>query len=170
MGTPRHRPGVLPRRERPWGRTTRTPVRRGFTLVELVMVIVLVGALAVFAAPALLDLGAWRQRAYADALQAEMMSMQRRALAQRQAVTATIDGTGVAFVGAGGTTLARLDCPATASPCIAEATARSVTFNAGGSGRTTTSTGSSLPITVGSGSTQRRLQVEAQTGLIRALP
>ena len=148
----------------------RTPVRRGFTLVELVMVIVLVGALAIFAAPAMLDLTAWRQRAYADMLHAELMAMQRRALTQRQAITATLGGAGVSFSDAGGTVLARLDCPATASPCIAEAGTRSATFNAGGSGRTITSTGASLPITVGSGATQRRLQLEAQTGLIRALP
>ncbi len=170
MGTPRRLPGVGTRRAPPRGHPTPAPVQNGFTLIELVMVIVLVGALAIFAAPAMLDLTAWRQRAYADTLQAEMMTMQRRALAQRQAITATIDGTGVAFAGAGGTPLARLDCPATASPCIAEVAARSVTFNAGGSGHTTTSAGGSLPITVGSGSTQRRLQVEAQTGLIRALP
>ena len=145
-------------------------MRRGFTLIELVMVMTILGALAVFAAPSLLDLTAWRQRAYADTLQAEMMAMQRRALAQRQPITANIDGGGVSFTDSGGSTLAALPCPATASPCIAEAGARSVTFNAGGSGRASTSTGSALPLTVGSGATVRRLQIEAQTGLIRTLP
>ena len=42
---------------------------RGFTLIELIMVIVLVGTVAVFAAPRLLDLSAWKLRAFADEMQ-----------------------------------------------------------------------------------------------------
>ena len=38
----------------------------GFTLIELIMVIVLVGTVAVFAAPRLLDLSAWKLRAFAQ--------------------------------------------------------------------------------------------------------
>jgi MSHA pilin protein MshC len=145
--------------------------RRGFTLVELVMVMVMLGALAAFAAPTLLDLTAWRQRAYADTLLAEMMTMQRRALAQRQPITASIGGTGVTFTDASGNTLAALPCPPAVSPCIAEVATRTAIFNAAGSGRASTSTGSALPLTVGSGgATVRRLQIEAQTGLIRVLP
>jgi prepilin-type N-terminal cleavage/methylation domain-containing protein len=141
----------------------------GFTLVELVMVIVLIGVLAVFALPRMLDLTAWRLRAFADALQAETAAMQRRALAQRRPVTATITDSGVSFADAGGT-LASLACPAAASPCITEPGPRSVTFNAANTGRTSTSTGSALVLTIGSGSAQRRLQIEAQTGLVRPVP
>ena len=149
----------------------RRPLRvaRGFTLVELVMVLVLVGALAAFAAPNLLNLGVWRERAYADSLVAEIATMQRRALAQRRPITATVDTTGVTFADASGT-LSSLPCPAAASPCIAEAGPRTVTFNNAATGRTATSTGSALAVTIGSGSTQRRLQIEPETGLIRALP
>jgi prepilin-type N-terminal cleavage/methylation domain-containing protein len=142
----------------------------GFTLVELVIVIVLVGVLAVVAVPRMFDVSAWRLRAFADTLEAETRSMQRRALSQRRPITATITGSGVEFADASGT-LASLSCPAASSPCIAEAGPRSVTFNAAHSGRASTSTGSALLLTIGSGgSTQRRLQIETETGAIRPLP
>ena len=141
----------------------------GFTLVELVMVLVLIGVLAVFAMPRMLDLTSWRLRAYADTLQAEAASMQRRALAQRRPITASFSASGVLFSDASGT-LSRLDCPAAASPCLAETGTRTATFNAANSGRTTTSTGNALQLSIGSGSALRRLQLEVETGLIRPAP
>lgn len=134
------------------------------------MVIVLLGALAAFAAPAMTDMPAWRLSAYADELVSQTMAMQRRALVQRRAITATLTDSAVTFTDASGATLAALACPAGTSPCMADAGPRSVTFNAGGSGAATTSTGAALALTVGSGSHQRRLQIEAETGLIRPAP
>lgn len=143
---------------------------RGFTLVELVMVLVITGALAVFALPRALDLTAWRLRAFGDELQAQMLAMQRLALAQRRPVVATIDTTGARFdYGAGGN-LVTLPCPVTESPCIAEAGPRSVTFNASNAGRAVTSTGSALPVTVTYGTTTQRFSIEPETGLFRTLP
>lgn len=143
---------------------------RGFTLVELVTVIALVGALAVFAMPRLLDLSAWRLRAYADELAAETLAMQRLALAQRRAVVATITGSGVSFAYAGGATIVSLDCPASASPCIAEGGSRSATFNHAASGATLTSTGSALPITLSHGGTSIAYVLENDSGLLRTGP
>ncbi len=142
----------------------------GFTLVELIMVLVIVGALAVFALPKALDLTAWRLRAFGDELQAQMQAMQRLALAQRRPVVATLTSTGVSFDYVAGGPLLSLACPATASPCIAEAGPRSVTFNAGNSGRVVTSSGSALAVTVSSGTSSRSYVIEAETGLIRPLP
>jgi prepilin-type N-terminal cleavage/methylation domain-containing protein len=143
----------------------------GFTLVELVMVMLIVGILAVFVAPRALDLTAWRLRAFADELQAQSMAMQRLALAQRRPVVATITGTGIAFTyAAGGGTLATVSCPATASPCIGEGGARTVTFNSGNSGSAVTSSGAALPVTVASGTTSLTYQIEPETGLFRTLP
>jgi prepilin-type N-terminal cleavage/methylation domain-containing protein len=143
---------------------------RGFTLVELVMVLVITGALAVFALPRALDLTAWRLRAFGDELQAQMLAMQRLALAQRRPVVATIDTTGVSFdYGAGGN-LVTLSCPAAATPCIAEAGPRRVTFNASNAGAAVTSTGAALPVTVTSGTTTQRYSIETETGLFRPLP
>lgn len=142
----------------------------GFTLVELVMVIAIVGILAVLVLPRILDLTDWRLRAYGDELAAQMQAMQRLSLAQRRPVVATIDTTGVAFAYAAGGTLLTLACPATASPCIAEAGPRTVTFNVSNTGRASTPGGAALAVTVASGSSSRSYRVEAETGLFRRLP
>jgi prepilin-type N-terminal cleavage/methylation domain-containing protein len=151
-------------------RATRLLRRAGFTLIELVMVIAIIGAMAVFVLPRWLDLSMWRLRAFGDELQAQMAAMQRLALLQRRPVTATISPTGVAFAYVSGASLLQLDCPPEASPCIAEAGTRSVTFNASNSGRASTSTGVALPITVSFGGTATSYVIEAQTGLFRPAP
>lgn len=142
----------------------------GFTLVELVMVMVVVGALAAFALPRLVDVTAFRVRAYADELAAQTMAMHRLALAQRRPVTLTLTPTGASFAYAAGGTLLSLPCPAGASPCIAEAGTRSATFNAGNGGRTTTSTGGALPVTITGSDVTLAYQIEAETGLFRTVP
>lgn len=142
----------------------------GFTLVELVMVIVVVGALAVFVMPRMLDLTDWRLRAFGDELRAQSMAMQRLALAQRRPVVATINPAGVSFAYASGGALLDLPCPATATPCIAEPGPRTVTFNAANGGAASTSTGAALPVTIAYGSTSLGWRFEAETGLLRALP
>ena len=146
----------------------------GFTLVELVMVLVVIGALAVFVLPRALDLQVWRLTAFGGELQAQAMAMQRLALVQRRPVVATFTPTGASFDYAAGGNLVSLPCPAAASPCIAQVGNTSATFNAGNGGSTTTSTGSALAIVVsgggGSGSTTLNYQIELETGLFRALP
>ena len=56
----------------------------GFTLVELVMVLLIIGVLSVFALPRLLDTTMWRLTAYGNELQAQMQAMHRMALLQRR--------------------------------------------------------------------------------------
>lgn len=142
----------------------------GFTLIELIMVMIIIGVMAVFVLPRALDLTEWRLRAYGDELQVQAMAMQRLALAQRRPVVATIDTTGVQFAYVAGGSLLSLPCPANASPCITEAGPRTVTFNADNSGRSTTSTGSALALTISAGSAARTYRVEAETGLFRPSP
>lgn len=148
----------------------RNGAEAGFTLVELVMVIVIIGALAVFALPRALDLSMWRLRAFSDELRAQSMAMQRLALVQRRPVVATLTPTGASFDYASGGNLVTLPCPAGTSPCIAEAGTRTVTFNAGNSGAAVTSTGSALPVTVSAAGTSFGWQIETETGLFRPVP
>lgn len=142
----------------------------GFTLVEMIITMVLVGVLAAVAMPRMFDLGAWRLRAFSDELQAHTQAMQRMAMVQRRPIVLTLNSTGVSFDYVAGGTLQTLPCPAATSPCITEAGPRTVTFNSGNSGRTVTSTGAVLPVTVSHGGTTLNLSIEAETGLIRPLP
>ncbi len=142
----------------------------GFTLVELVLVLVLVGLLATVAVPRLMDVGALRVRAHADTLQAELRDLHRQALLQRRPLTLTITASGITATDAGGTVVRALPCPAAATPCIAEAGPRSATFNAGQAARTSTSTGAALDITVSHGGTSRVLRLHPETGAISTVP
>lgn len=133
------------------------------------MVIVIIGVLAVFVLPSL-DLTTFRLRGFADELKAQTAAMQRLALTQRRPVVATFTPTGASYAYAAGGTLATVDCPLSASPCLAEAGSRSVTFNASNSGSAVTSSGSALPVTVQYGTVTLRFQIETETGLFHAVP
>ena len=142
--------------------------QHGFTLVELVLVIMVTGALAVFVVPRMLDLTAWRLRAFGDEMVAQTQAMQRLALTQRRVVVGTFTDTGVSFAYSGGAALLSLPCPAAASPCISSATPSTVTFNAGNSGAAVTSSGAALTISVAGGGATRHWRIEPDTGLMRA--
>lgn len=151
-------------------RATRLHRPRGFTLIELIMVMVITATLAVVALPKFSAVNGWQVRAFADDVQSQTQSARRMALAQRRPIVATITPTGVSFAYVAGGSIATMNCPATASPCIGESATRSVTFNASNSGGSSTSTGSALTLTfTQDGSTTRVLQIEPETGLIRVL-
>lgn len=145
---------------------------RGFTLIELILVIVITAALAVFAIPKVVDTTLWRLRSFGDDLLARHQAMLRLALQQRRPIVATITGTGVswAYQGNGGASLGALPCPANESPCIAEGGSRTVTFNSGNGGAVATSAAASLTVTVASGGYSQAYRIEADTGLIYPLP
>jgi len=142
----------------------------GFTMIELVVVIVIIGTLAVFALPRLVDTTMWRLKAYGDDMRAQLQWYGRLALSQRRPVVASIGPTGISVDYAAGGNLATLPCPAAATPCIAEAGTRTVTFNAANGGRTVTSTGAALVVTVSAGSYSQAYQIETETGLVRQMP
>lgn len=143
---------------------------RGFTLIELILVIVITAALAVFALPKVLDTTLWRLRSFGDDLQARHQAMLRLSLQQRRPIVATITGSGVSWAYGSGASLDALNCPATESPCIAEGGSRTVTFNSGNSGAVATSTGAALPVTVAYGSYSQAYRIEVDSGLIYPVP
>lgn len=140
----------------------------GFTLVELILVILMTAALAVFALPKVVDTTLWRLRAFGDDLQARHQDMLRLALQQRRPIVATISSTGVSWAYGSGTALASLPCPTAASPCISGS--GTVTFNSGNSGATATSTGGAMTVMITSGNYSQAYRIEADTGLIYPTP
>ena len=142
---------------------------RGFTLIELILVIVITAALAVFALPKVVDTTLWRLRAFGDELMARHQAMLRLSLQQRRPIVATITGTDVSWAYAGGASLGSLPCPATESPCIAEGGSRTVTFNSGNAGAVATG-GTAMTVTVASGGYSRAYRIEPDTGLIYPAP
>jgi prepilin-type N-terminal cleavage/methylation domain-containing protein len=142
----------------------------GFTLIELVLVIVITAALAVFALPKVVDTTLWRLRAFGDEFQARHQAMLRLALQQRRPIVQTITPTGISWAYGSGAALGTLPCPAGESPCISEAGTRSVTFNAGNGGATVTSSGGAMTVTVASGGTSLAYRIEADSGLISPAP
>ncbi|WP_296447347.1 pilus assembly FimT family protein [Rhodoferax sp. UBA5149] len=84
----------------------RMPHQRGFTLIELIMVIVLLGVLAVFAAPRIFNSNDFNARGFHDETLSFLRYAQKTAIAQRRTVC-------VAFAGMTGATLSIASLPAT---------------------------------------------------------
>lgn len=139
----------------------------GFTLVELVMVMLILAVLAAVALPKMTDTSLWGLRAYSDTVVSQLQSARRMALAQRRPIVATVSTSGVSLDYAAGGNIASLSCPSGSSPCITET--GSITFNAGNSGSTVTSAGAVFTITVSGGASfSRQLRVDGETGHIQA--
>ncbi len=71
--------------------------QRGFTLVELIMTMVIVGILAVVAAPRFFDNNVFQSRGFADQVQASLRYAQKIAIAQRRFVCVTFTATTVSL-------------------------------------------------------------------------
>jgi len=140
----------------------------GFTLIELILVIVITAALAAFALPKVLDTSLWRLRAFGDELLARHQAMLRLALQQRRPITAIFSTTGVSWSYGGSSVIDTLPCPVAESPCISGSA--TVTFNSGNSGATATSSGAALTVTVASGDYSQAYRIETDTGLIYPAP
>ena len=148
----------------------RLQLHAGFTLIELIITLVLVAALAVYAAPKFSDVGAWRLRAFGDDLQSRCQELQRQAINQRRSIVATFSATGASFAYGSGTSIATLSCPSGSSPCLSLASPVTATFYATSTGLTSTSSGSALDLTVSSGGYSKSYRLENETGLFHALP
>ena len=67
-----------------------TGCQRGFTLVELIMTMVIIGIIAAVAAPRFFSTDVFQQRGFADQVQASLRYAQKQAIAQRRNVCVTM--------------------------------------------------------------------------------
>jgi MSHA pilin protein MshC len=87
----------------------RSALQQGFTLIELIMVIVILGVLSIYAAPRMFNSGDFYARGFHDETLALLRYAQKTAIAQRRTVCVTFSAT----------------APATATVSIASAAATS---------------------------------------------
>jgi MSHA pilin protein MshC len=69
----------------------------GFTLIELIVVMVMVGALAVFTLPRMLDTQAFQSRGFHDGTMAVLRLAQKTAVAQRRTTCVAFTGTSISL-------------------------------------------------------------------------
>lgn len=69
-----------------------TELQRGFTLVELIMTMVIIGILAAVAAPRFFDTNVFQSRGFADQVKATLRYAQKAAIAQHRNVCAYTTG------------------------------------------------------------------------------
>lgn len=72
------------------GKSPQRHTLRGFTLVELIMTMVIVGILAVYAAPRFLGSSVFQSRGFSDQIQASLRYAQKVAIAQHRFVCVNI--------------------------------------------------------------------------------
>jgi MSHA pilin protein MshC len=72
-------------------------LQSGFTLIELIMVIVMLGVLAVFAAPRMFNTGDFTQRGFHDETMSLLRYAQKTAIAQRRTVCVAISKSAPAY-------------------------------------------------------------------------
>lgn len=85
--------------------------QRGFTLIELIMVMVVVGILAVFVAPRFFDANVFKSRGFADQVQATLRYAQKEAIAQHRNVCAAMTASDITL------TIANAIPSVATSPC-----------------------------------------------------
>ena len=69
--------------------------QRGFTLIELITIMILVGIIAVVALPRMSFFGGWNEIGYRDRVKATLEYARKSAVAQRRVVRVTIAGSGL---------------------------------------------------------------------------
>lgn len=143
--------------------------QRGFTLVELIMVMVIVGILAAVVAPRFFDANVFKSRGFADQVQATLRYAQKEAIAQHRLVCVALASASVtltiASTSAAVTCIPPLTLPAGGNSITAPSgvtLSPAVTINFDALGRTIPA----RTITI-SGATNN-IVVEAETGYVHS--
>jgi MSHA pilin protein MshC len=162
---------------------------RGFTLIELIMVIILLGVLSVFAAPRLFNSQDFYAKGFHDETMAYLRYAQKTAIAQRRTVCVTFGANSLtlaAALNAPTAAAANADCAsaattfsgpkgesppkleATGTVTYTAATPATLNFNFNGLGQPTTSAGVVLTAarTLQVNGAEKSITVEAETGYV----
>lgn len=147
---------------------------RGFTLIELVMVLVMLGVLAVFAAPRVFNRSDFEARGFHDQTLSTLRYAQKTAIAQRRAVCVAFTATSVTLTRASAEADSNCDTPLTGSrgeavlqaPNNVGFTATPATFRFDGLGQPLEGASTPAPRTIQVGNTDRTITVEAVTGYV----
>lgn len=142
----------------------------GFTLVELVVTLIIVGILAVTALPRFFDRTFFESRGFADQVQASLRYAQKIAIAQRRFVCATFTSNSITLT-IGATAVCGTDLPSPSgqatysiiAPSGIDFTAVPTAFNFDPLGRA--SAGQTITI---SGGAPSSIVVEAETGYVHS--
>lgn len=145
--------------------------QRGFTLIEMIMVMVIVGILAAVVAPRFLGTSVFQSRGFADQVQATLRYAQKEAVAQRSLVCVTLTPASVALAIASSSAAVVCTLPLalpaggssiTAPPGVTFASYTSANFNFDALGRT-----AARQTIVVNGATNNII-VEAETGYVHS--
>ncbi len=146
--------------------------RRGFTLPELVMTIVVVGILAVMAAPRFVSWKGFASRGFYDEAQEVVRYAQKTAIAWRRSIFVCVSATVISATSNSDCTTAPVKHPITGADLKSTATAgvtlssTAASFSFDGLGRPT-----SAPVTITltstiAGDPVRQIVVESETGYV----
>lgn len=138
-------------------RNVALPGQRGFTLVELVVTMIIVGVLAIAVAPRFIDTNVFQSRGAADQVKAALRYGQKVAIAQHRNVSVTISAAASSDCGAA-LAAGNVSCVISNSVTVAPALPKTVTFDA--LGRPVPNAADS--VTVGA----TAITVEAETGYV----
>lgn len=148
--------------------------QQGFTLVELVMVLVMLGVLAVFAAPRVFNRGDFEARGFHDQILSTLRYAQKTAIAQRRVVCVAFTATSVTLTRASAEADNNCDTPLAGSrgeavlqaPADVVLTAVPTVFRFDGLGQPLEGASTPAPRSIQVGNTDRTITVEAVTGYV----
>ena len=148
--------------------------QRGFTLIELIMVMVMLGVLAVFAAPSIFNRNDFEARGFHDQTLGVLRFAQKTAIAQRRAVCVAFTNNSITLTRASAETSALCDTalsgPTGAEVLTASAnvtyTTTPTAFRFDGLGQPLTGTNTAAPSTIKVANATPTITVEAATGYV----